>query len=123
MDLIASRRGNHEPPASASIFTHYRCEIPPHRDFAGLYPRSFHLSIWVVWRYKALITQFGLIPAGVFPRVPNLATVHLPLPARRHLVMHILLNMLFLWILARSRVVWGANRFLRYYFLTGVGPA
>jgi membrane associated rhomboid family serine protease len=81
-----------------------------------------------VYRYKwfggydALIARFGLIPAGVFPgfRIWQLATylfVH-----DVTYVLHILLNMLFLWMFGREvELVWGRNRFLRYYFLTGVG--
>ncbi len=47
--------------------------------------------------YDQLLKWFGLVPA-------------------------ILLNMLMLWMFGRElELVWGRSRFLRYYFLTGVG--
>src|SRR5437879_2909409 len=37
-------------------------------------------------------------------------------------VLHIVMNMLMLWMFGRElELVWGRNRFLRYYFLTGFG--
>jgi len=37
-------------------------------------------------------------------------------------IWHIFLNMLMLWMFGREvETVWGQSRFLRYYFLTGVG--
>ncbi|MBS1840884.1 MAG: rhomboid family intramembrane serine protease [Acidobacteria bacterium] len=72
--------------------------------------------------YKALIARFGLIPAGVFPglRIWQPFT-YLFLHEVRD-VWHILINMLMLWMFGREvELVWNRNRFLRYYFLTGVG--
>lgn len=37
-------------------------------------------------------------------------------------ILHILMNMLFLWFFGRAlESTWGTNRFLRYYFLCGIG--
>jgi membrane associated rhomboid family serine protease len=50
---------------------------------------------------------FGLVPSGVIPGLR---------------IWHILVNMFMLWSFGRElELVWGRNRFLRYYFLTGVG--
>ena len=36
--------------------------------------------------------------------------------------LHILLNMLFLWMFGREiEIVWGKNQFYKYYFFTGIG--
>src|SRR5215471_6884100 len=72
--------------------------------------------------YEWLLKWFGLIPAGVFPglRIWQPFT-YLFLHSITD-IWHILLNMFTLWMFGREvEMVWGRNRFLRYYFLTGVG--
>src|SRR5215467_6224279 len=72
--------------------------------------------------YGWLVTHFGLVPAGVFPglRIWQPFT-YLFLHEVRD-VLHILLNMLSLFVFGREvELAWGRDRFLRYYFLTGVG--
>ena len=68
----------------------------------------------------AILQTFGLVPAGVWrhAHVWQLATylfLHGSLG-------HVLFNMLALWMFGSSlESEWGASRFLRYYFLTGIG--
>lgn len=72
--------------------------------------------------YAWLVDWFGLVPA----RVVAFLCVWQPFT---YLflhdigsIWHILTNMFMLWMFGRElELVWGKNRFLRYYFLTGVG--
>jgi len=73
--------------------------------------------------YNWLLKWFGLVPAGVVPllRVWQPFT-YLFLHDVNSFFMHLVMNMLYLWMFGRElEMVWGRNRFLRYYFLTGVG--
>lgn len=73
--------------------------------------------------YNQFIKWFGLVPAGVVPalRIWQPFT-YLFLHDVDAFLMHLCMNMLMLWIFGRElEMVWGRNRFLRYYFLTGVG--
>src|SRR5271163_2323355 len=72
--------------------------------------------------YSWLLKWFGLVPAAVVP------LFHLWQPFTYlflhdvNNIFHIVMNMLMLWMFGRElEMVWGRNRFLRYYFLTGVG--
>src|SRR5277367_133501 len=72
--------------------------------------------------YSWLLKWFGLVPAAVVP------LFHLWQPFTYlflhdvNNIFHIVMNMLMLWMFGRElELVWGRNRFLRYYFLTGVG--
>jgi membrane associated rhomboid family serine protease len=70
--------------------------------------------------YDWLLKWFGLIPAAVIPslRIWQPFT-YLFLHAD---FWHILANMFVLWSFGKElELVWGRDRFLRYYFLTGVG--
>ena len=72
--------------------------------------------------YQDLVKWFGLVPSGVVPglRIWQPFTYHFLHDVGT--IWHILLNMLMLWMFGRElELVWGRNRFLRYYFLTGVG--
>jgi len=65
---------------------------------------------------------FGLVPSGVVPglRIWQPFT-YLFLHDVKN-IWHIVVNMFMLWSFGRElELVWGRNRFLRYYFLTGVG--
>jgi membrane associated rhomboid family serine protease len=70
----------------------------------------------------ALVTLFGLVPAQV---VHSLAVWQLVSYMFLHDAsgfMHILFNMLALWMFGTPlESVWGTRRFLRYYFLCGLG--
>jgi membrane associated rhomboid family serine protease len=72
--------------------------------------------------HQQMLLRFGLVPAGVFPglRVWQPFTyifLHDP-----NDFLHVIFNMLMLWMFGRElELVWGKARFIRYYFLTGVG--
>ena len=72
--------------------------------------------------HQKLLFWFGLVPSGVFPglRIWQPFTylfLHDP-----NDFLHVLFNMLMLWMFGRElELVWGRSRFIRYYFLTGVG--
>ncbi len=78
------------------------------------------LLIFGLEAYKWLITSFGLIPAAVthglrFWQPFTYLFLHGG-------ILHLLLNMLVLWMFGRDlELTWGRQRFLAYYFLTGVG--
>src|SRR5258708_31011314 len=80
------------------------------RSFAGVYP------------HQILLLWFGLVPSGVVTglRIWQPFTylfLHDP-----NDFLHVLFNMLMLWMFGRElELVWGKARFIRYYFLTGVG--
>jgi Uncharacterized membrane protein (homolog of Drosophila rhomboid) len=82
------------------LFIHYRGAIPEH--------------LFEMW--------FGLVPSGVIPGLRIWQPVTYLFLHSADSVWHILVNMLMLWMFGRElELVWGRNRFLRYYFLTGVG--
>ncbi len=70
--------------------------------------------------YTWLLKWFGLVPAGVIPLLRIWQPVtYLFLHAD---FLHIAMNMFVLWSFGRElELVWGRDRFLRYYFLTGIG--
>jgi membrane associated rhomboid family serine protease len=74
--------------------------------------------------YNELLRWFALIPAAVTHTLPPRLWqpfTYLFLHDIQH-YSHILLNMFTLWMFGRElELAWGKNRFLRYYFLTGVG--
>jgi len=81
--------------------------------------------IWVYAGHLAhqkMLYWLGLVPAGVFPglRIWQPFTYiffHAPDDFR-----HVFFNMFFLWMFGRElELVWGKVRFVRYYFLTGIG--
>src|SRR5712692_11192900 len=72
--------------------------------------------------YEGFIKWFGLVPAGVVPLFRIWQPFTYLFLHDISSIWHILLNMLMLWMFGRElELVWGRNRFLRYYFLTGVG--
>ena len=72
--------------------------------------------------YAELIKWFGLVPAGVIPLFHIWQPFTYLFLHDINSVWHILMNMFMLWMFGRElEVVWGKSRFLRYYFLTGVG--
>jgi membrane associated rhomboid family serine protease len=72
--------------------------------------------------YDLLLKRFGLVPAGVVPGLRIWQPFTYLFLHDVSTVWHILMNMLMLWMFGRElELVWGRNRFLRYYFLTGVG--
>ena len=72
--------------------------------------------------YDELVKWFGLVPAGVIPLLHVWQPFTYLFLHDVHSIWHILMNMFMLWMFGRElELVWGRNRFLRYYFLTGVG--
>ncbi|MEE9219349.1 MAG: rhomboid family intramembrane serine protease [Acidobacteriota bacterium] len=74
--------------------------------------------------YRLMLEFFGLVPADVLQRgwIWQLGTYMFLHSVGGFLPLHLILNMLMLWIfggdLERS---WGSREFLRYYLFTGVG--
>jgi membrane associated rhomboid family serine protease len=72
--------------------------------------------------YNWMLKWFGLVPAGVFPLFRIWQPFTYLFLHEVTYVWHIIVNMFMLWMFGRElELVWGRNRFLRYYFLTGVG--
>src|SRR5215467_653976 len=85
--------------------------------FEVLFYRFSGLSAYV-W----LLNWFGLVPAGVIPGLRIWQPFSYLFLHDVGSIWHILMNMFMLWMFGRElELVWGKNRFLRYYFLTGVG--
>jgi membrane associated rhomboid family serine protease len=65
---------------------------------------------------------FGLVPSGVIPGLRIWQPFTYLFLHDVKSIWHIVVNMFMLWSFGRElELVWGRNRFLRYYFLTGVG--
>ena len=72
--------------------------------------------------YVELLKWFGLVPAGVIPLLHIWQPFTYLFLHDVSSIWHILMNMFMLWMFGRElELAWGKNRFLRYYFLTGVG--
>jgi membrane associated rhomboid family serine protease len=72
--------------------------------------------------YAGLVKWFGLVPAGVVPLFRIWQPFTYLFLHDVNSIWHILMNMFMLWMFGRElELLWGKNRFLRYYFLTGVG--
>jgi membrane associated rhomboid family serine protease len=72
--------------------------------------------------YDGFVKWFGLVPAGVVPLFRIWQPFTYLFLHDVNSIWHILTNMFMLWMFGRElELVWGKNRFLRYYFLTGVG--
>jgi len=72
--------------------------------------------------YAGLVKWFGLVPAGVVLLFRIWQPFTYLFLHDVNSIWHILMNMFMLWMFGRElELLWGKNRFLRYYFLTGVG--
>src|SRR5437667_3464387 len=72
--------------------------------------------------YIELLKWFGLVPAGVIPLLHIWQPFTYLFLHDVNSIWHILMNMFMLWMFGRElELVWGRNRFMRYYFLTRVG--
>jgi membrane associated rhomboid family serine protease len=72
--------------------------------------------------YRTFVLWFGLVPSAAIHglRIWQPFTYLFLHAADNYL--HIIFNMFFLWMFGRElEIAWGRARFLRYYFLTGVG--
>src|SRR5437899_11594165 len=72
--------------------------------------------------YTWLLKWFGLVPAGVIPLLRIWQPFTYLFLHDVHSIWHIFSNMFVLWLFGRElELMRGRSRFLRYYFLTGVG--
>ena len=72
--------------------------------------------------HQRFVMWFGLVPLGPIPGLRVWQPFTYLFLHDVNSIWHILVNMLMLWMFGRElELVWGRNRFLRYYFLTGVG--
>ncbi len=91
-------------------------------NFAVFFFQVLYRYFASVMAHQKLLFWFGLVPAGVIPglRIWQPFTylfLHDPTT-----IWHIVMNMFMLWMFGRElELVWGKNRFLKYYFITGVG--
>src|SRR6478672_7230691 len=83
---------------------------------------NFLHVFWGTSAYGWFLMHFGLVPSGVTHglRIWQPFTYLFLHDVRT--IWHILTNMFMLWMFGRElELAWGRNRFLQYYFLTGVG--
>jgi membrane associated rhomboid family serine protease len=83
---------------------------------------NFLQVFWGSSAYALFLHYFGLVPSGVTHglRIWQPFTYLFLHDVRT--IWHVLTNMFMLWMFGRElELVWGRNRFLQYYFLTGVG--
>jgi len=79
-------------------------------------------SYWGPAAYTRFLLWFGLVPSGVVPGLRVWQPFTYLFLHDAGYVLHIVFNMLFLWMFGKElELVWGRNRFLQYYFLTGIG--
>jgi len=72
--------------------------------------------------YNWLIGHFGLVPSAVVPGLRIWQPFTYMFLHDASTIWHILANMFVLFMFGRElELAWGRNRFLQYYFLTGVG--
>jgi membrane associated rhomboid family serine protease len=72
--------------------------------------------------YAVFLHYFGLVPSGVTHGLRIWQPFTYLFLHDVQTIWHILTNMFMLWMFGRElELVWGRNRFLQYYFLTGVG--
>jgi membrane associated rhomboid family serine protease len=72
--------------------------------------------------YTWFVGHFGLIPAGVVPGLRIWQPFTYLFLHDASTIWHILSNMFVLYMFGRElEIAWGRNKFLHYYFLTGVG--
>jgi membrane associated rhomboid family serine protease len=72
--------------------------------------------------YTWFVGHFGLIPSGVVPGLRIWQPFTYLFLHDASTIWHILSNMFVLYMFGRElEIAWGRNRFLQYYFLTGVG--
>ena len=91
-------------------------------NFAVFFFQVLYRQYVGVIAQQKFVLWFGLVPAGVIPglRIWQPFTylfLHDPTT-----IWHVFMNMFVLWMFGRElELVWGKNRFLKYYFITGVG--
>ena len=85
----------------------------------------FQVLLKVFWGALAqqhFVLWFGLVPSGVVTGLRIWQPVTYLFLHDANTIWHIFTNMFTLWMFGRElEIVWGRNRFLQYYFITGVG--
>lgn len=72
--------------------------------------------------YNRILLWFGLVPEAVVHGLRIWQPFTYLFLHAGDTIWHLLTNMFMLWMFGRElEIVWGRDRFLRYYFLTGVG--
>jgi len=83
---------------------------------------NFLQVFWGKTAYAVFLHYFGLVPSGVTHGLRIWQPFTYLFLHDVQIIWHILTNMFMLWMFGRElELVWGRNRFLQYYFLTGVG--
>lgn len=91
-------------------------------NFAVFFFQLLLHHFWGADAYEWLLKWFGLVPAGVVPLLRIWQPVTYLFLHDIGTIWHIVMNMFMLWMFGRElELFWGKNRFLQYYFLTGVG--
>ncbi|HEY2460728.1 MAG TPA: rhomboid family intramembrane serine protease [Candidatus Acidoferrum sp.] len=79
-------------------------------------------SFWGQRSYDRFVLWFGLVPSAVTHGFRIWQPVTYLFLHDLSTIWHIITNMFMLWMFGRElEIVWGRDRFLRYYFLTGIG--
>ena len=80
------------------------------------------MVFWGKTSYGWFLMHFGLVPSAVTHGLRIWQPFTYLFLHDISSIWHILTNMFMLWMFGRElELVWGRNRFLQYYFLTGVG--
>ncbi len=91
-------------------------------NFAVLIFEAILEHFWGPSAYQTLLKWFGLVPAGVIPLLRIWQPFTYLFLHDVSSIWHIFSNMFVLWMFGRElELMWGRSRFLRYYFLTGIG--
>ena len=91
-------------------------------NFAVYILQAFIFHFYGVQGFNYFLVRFGLVPSAVVGALRIWQPFTYLFLHDINSIWHIVLNMLMLWMFGREvEAVWGTSRFLRYYFLTGVG--
>jgi membrane associated rhomboid family serine protease len=85
----------------------------------------FEILLQTFWGTSAsiwFVGHFGLVPSAVFPGLRIWQPLTYMFLHEESTIWHILSNMFMLYMFGRElELAWGRDRFLQYYFLTGIG--
>src|SRR5258708_29258974 len=92
------------------------------RQRCGIHSRALIGNISGPSAYSWFIHAFGLVPSGVTHGLRIWQPFTYLFLHDASTIWHILSNMFVLFMFGRElELTWGRNKFLQYYFLTGVG--
>ncbi len=119
---MSSRLGVRNYRVSFNFFVTPGVQILLIANFAVFFFQLILLHFWNLHAYSRFVMWFGLVPSGVVPGLRIWQPFTYLFLHDIGSIWHIVVNMLMLWMFGKElELVWGRNRFLRYYFLTGVG--